>query len=176
MLSVRRATDVHPQLLDQAVLADFIAGGHFESGTCDGCGTVYRERLEAPDRRHQALLLAAGFRLRPVTTGLHAVADLFGRRRVDRQRRGVRARRRSGADGALLHLAFAGRECARAGFAAVRPEGFRNGMERLAAAIDAARRGQQRGIVRRTTTVERIARPAGGRHSPSKIEGRTATW
>jgi DNA-binding transcriptional MocR family regulator len=37
------------------------------------------------------------------------------------------------------------------GFAAVRPEGFRNGMERLAAAIDAAKRGQQRGTVRRTS-------------------------
>ena len=35
------------------------------------------------------------------------------------------------------------------GFAAVRPEGFRNGMERLAAAIEAANRGRLRATARR---------------------------
>jgi GntR family transcriptional regulator/MocR family aminotransferase len=153
MLSVRRATDVHPQLLDQAVLADFIAGGHFERHL-RRMRTVYRERLEAliaATRRY----CGGGLQIRPVTTGLHAVADLSA---ADALTVSEEAYARGVEVAPMERYCITPSRAANAlvlGFAAVRPEGFRNGMERLAAAIDAARRGQQRGIVRRTTTVER---------------------
>jgi GntR family transcriptional regulator/MocR family aminotransferase len=153
MLSARRATDVHPQLLDQAVLADFIAGGHFERHL-RRMRTAYRERLDA--------LVAAttrycggGLQIRPVTTGLHAVADLSGADALavseEAYARGVEA-------APLERYCITPSRAANAlvlGFAAVRPEGFRNGMERLAAAIDAARRGQRRGTERRGAPAQR---------------------
>jgi GntR family transcriptional regulator/MocR family aminotransferase len=146
MLSARRATDVHPQLLDQAVLADFIAGGHFERHL-RRMRTAYRERLEA--------LVAASTRycggalqIRPVTTGLHAVADLSagdaGTVSEEAYARGVEV-------APMERYCVTPARAANAlvlGFAAVRPEGFRSGMERLAAAIEAANRGRQRGALR----------------------------
>jgi GntR family transcriptional regulator / MocR family aminotransferase len=153
MLSARRATDLHPQVLDQVVLADFIAGGHFERHL-RRMRTAYRERLEA--------LTAAAKRycggvlqIRPVTTGLHAVADLSGADAVmvseEAFARGVEV-------APMQRYCVTPSRAANAlvlGFAAVRPEGFRNGMERLAAAIDAAKRGQPRGTARRTAAGER---------------------
>jgi GntR family transcriptional regulator/MocR family aminotransferase len=149
ILSVRRATDIHPQLLDQAVLADFIAGGHFERHL-RRMRTAYRERLEAlaaAATRHCGGVL----QIRPVTTGLHAVADLSGADAVpvseEAYARGVEV-------APMQRYCVTPSRAANAlvlGFAAVRPDGFRNGMERLAAAIDAAGRGQPRGTVRRTS-------------------------
>ena len=37
VLAARRAADIHPATMDQAVLADFMTGGHFER-TCVACG------------------------------------------------------------------------------------------------------------------------------------------
>jgi GntR family transcriptional regulator/MocR family aminotransferase len=153
MLSARRATDVHPQLLDQAVLADFIAGGHFERHL-RRMRTAYRERLEAlaaAAKRHCGGVL----QIRPVTTGLHAVADLTG---ADAGPVSEEAYARGVEVAPMQRYCVTPSRAANAlvlGFAAVRPEGFRSGMERLAAAIDAAKRGQQRGTLRRTFAAER---------------------
>jgi DNA-binding transcriptional MocR family regulator len=90
-----------------------------------------------------------------VTTGLHAVADLSGADALavseEAYARGVEA-------APLERYCITPSRAANAlvlGFAAVRPEGFRNGMERLAAAIDAARRGQRRGTERRGAPAQR---------------------
>src|SRR6185503_8530681 len=76
LLAARRAVDHHPPALDQAVLADFLAEGHFERHL-RRVRSACRERLEAlcaAARRSCGGVL----RLRPVRTGLHAVADLDG--------------------------------------------------------------------------------------------------
>jgi GntR family transcriptional regulator/MocR family aminotransferase len=138
LLAARRAADVHPPLLDQAVLADLMAAGHFERHL-RRMRAAYRERLEAlvaaADR-----YCAGALHVRPVKTGLHAVADLESApaERVchEARARGVDVtplsayylHRPRGADGLVL------------GFGAVGPDAVRGGMERLAASIEAARR------------------------------------
>ena len=138
LVAARTASDQHPPALDQAVLADFIAEGHFARHLRRMRG-VYRERLEAlaaAAERH----CGGALRLRPARTGLHVAADLAGADagRVSREAaaRSVEATplsaycadRARAANGLVL------------GFGALRPEAAARGMERLAAAIDAARR------------------------------------
>ena len=82
LIAARRGgADPQPPFLDQAVLADFIAGGHF-ARHLRRMRAVYAERLEAlaaaADR-----FCGGALRLRPVRTGLHAVADLEGGGRGD---------------------------------------------------------------------------------------------
>jgi GntR family transcriptional regulator / MocR family aminotransferase len=137
--AARRASDVHPPVLDQGVLADFMTSGAFER---------HLRRMRAEYRRRLAALVTAAathgrglLTLRPVTTGLHAVADVPG---VDDQAvfreavaRGVEVmplsayafdRRRRPVQGLVL------------GFAATPPDLFDAGMQKLAAAIRAAQR------------------------------------
>jgi GntR family transcriptional regulator / MocR family aminotransferase len=138
LVAARAAADQHPPTLDQAVLADFIVDGHF-ARHLRRMRLVYRERLEALNAAAERCC-RDGFRLRPVRTGLHALADLDG---VD----AVRVVREAAARG--VEVASASAYCAARtpalnalvlGFGAVRPEVSRRGMERLAAAIEAARR------------------------------------
>jgi GntR family transcriptional regulator / MocR family aminotransferase len=94
--------------------------------------------LEALSEAAQALCGGA-MRLRPVQTGLHAVAELDG---VDEERVYEEARER-GIEVTPIGMYFIGRRTMNGlllGFASSRPEALRRGMERLAAAIDAARR------------------------------------
>jgi GntR family transcriptional regulator/MocR family aminotransferase len=74
LLKARRALDHHPPALEQGVLADFLAEGHFER-YLRRMRKVYRERLEAL-KDAAARHCGGGLRLRPVRSGLHAVADL----------------------------------------------------------------------------------------------------
>jgi GntR family transcriptional regulator / MocR family aminotransferase len=143
ILTARRAADIHPAGFEQAVLADFMAEGHFERHL-RRMRNEYRARLEAlvdATARH----CQGALTLRPVSTGLHAVADLKGVDDADVFRealeRGVEVmplsayrfdRRSKPINGLVL------------GFAAIRPELFAAGMEKLAAAIEAARRGSRR--------------------------------
>ena len=137
LVAGRRAADQHPPLLDQAVLADFIGDGHF-ARHLRRMRTAYRERLEALVEAAERFCGGA-MRLRPVRTGLHAVADLDG---VDAAEvaqeaaaRGVEvtplaayyARRARAANGLVL------------GFAAVPSAALAKAAERLAAAIEQAR-------------------------------------
>jgi GntR family transcriptional regulator/MocR family aminotransferase len=138
LLQARRAIDHHPPALDQAVLADFLAAGHFERHL-RRMRTASRERLEALGAAAQRFC-GGVLRLRPVRTGLHAVADLKG---VDADRVSREAAVR-GVEVMPLAAYYSGpatpANALVLGFAAVSPEASSRGMERLAAAIDAARR------------------------------------
>jgi GntR family transcriptional regulator/MocR family aminotransferase len=137
-LAARRAADLHPPLHDQTVLADFMIGGHFERHL-RRMREAYRERLEALTAAAERFC-PDSLRLRPVRTGLHVVADLEG---VDAQKVFREAAAR-GVEVAPLSEYFFGRtktaDSLVLGFAAVRPEALSEGMERLAAAIEAASR------------------------------------
>jgi GntR family transcriptional regulator/MocR family aminotransferase len=141
LLAARRSSaDPQPPFLDQAVLADFMAGGHF-ARHLRRLRSAYRERLEALTAAAERFL-GGVLRVRPVRTGLHAVADLQG---VDATRvfeealaRGVEVMplsaylfdpTRGTAPNALV-----------LGFGAVRPEAVSRGMRGLADAVEAARR------------------------------------
>jgi GntR family transcriptional regulator/MocR family aminotransferase len=137
LVAARAAADQHPPVLDQAALADFIGEGHF-ARHLRRMRVAYRERLEALTDA-AARYCGGALRLRPTRTGLHAIADLAGARAV-RVSREAAAR---GVEATPLAAYFAGRgprpNALVLGFAAVRPEAARRGMERLAAAIDASR-------------------------------------
>jgi GntR family transcriptional regulator/MocR family aminotransferase len=138
LVAARAAADQHPPTLDQAVLADFIVEGHFARHV-RRMRIAYRERLEA---LQEAAERSCGgvLRVRPVQTGLHALAELDG---VDAERVSEEAAAR-GVEATPLSAYLAGRRRALnalvLGFGAVRPEASRRGMERLAMAIAAARR------------------------------------
>jgi GntR family transcriptional regulator / MocR family aminotransferase len=70
----RRALEFQPPVLNQAVLADFIAEGHYERHL-RRMRAAYRERLDAMVSA-AACFCGNALRVRPVLTGLHAVADL----------------------------------------------------------------------------------------------------
>jgi GntR family transcriptional regulator / MocR family aminotransferase len=146
-LAARRTADLHPPLLEQMALADFIADGHY-ARHLRRMRSAYRERLEAlVDAAEHAC--AGLLRLRRVQSGLHAVADLSD---VDEERVCAEAKARE-IEVAPLGMYFVGRPTANGlllGFASTRPEALRRGMERLAASIEAARRPAQgqRGRVR----------------------------
>jgi GntR family transcriptional regulator/MocR family aminotransferase len=124
-------------MLDQTVLADFITAGHFERHL-RRMRAAYRERLEALADAARRFCRGA-LRLRPVQTGLHAVADLDD---VDDRRVFQEAAAR-GVEATPLSMYFMDPRAATPGlvlgFAAARPEALSRGMERLAAAIEAAR-------------------------------------
>jgi len=138
LVAARLAADVHPPWLDQAVLADFMEGGHFDRHVRRMLA-AYRERLEAVTESADRLC-GGVLRLRQVRTGLHAIADLEG---ADDERVFHEATAR-GVEVMPLSWYF-NRKPARAnglvlGFAPVRPDALRTGMEQLAVAIEAARR------------------------------------
>ncbi len=138
LVAARAAADQHPPALDQVVLTDFIVEGHF-ARHLRRMRARYRERLEAVSAAAKRFC-ASALRLRPVQTGLHVVADLEGVGAVAVAReaaaRGVEvtplsayyARPARAPDALVL------------GFAAARPEAATRAMERVAAAIQAARR------------------------------------
>jgi len=134
--AIRRAADLHPPMLEQVALADFIRDGHYATHL-RRMRSIYRERLEALEAAATEFC-AGALRLRPIHTGLHAVADLDG---VNDERVFEEARER-GIEVAPLSMYYVGRRAANGlvlGFASTPPDTLRRGMERLAAAIDAAR-------------------------------------
>ena len=137
-VAARAAADQHPPTIDQAVMAEFLVEGHFARHV-RRMRVAYRERLDA--LRAAAERCCRGvLSVRPVATGLHALADLHG---VDAARVSLEAAKR-GVEAAPVSAYFAGKEPALnalvLGFAAVPPDAARRGMERLALAIEAARR------------------------------------
>jgi len=134
----RLASDVHPPALEQSMVAAFISRGHYQRHLRRMQG-IYAERLDA--LRAAVEQTGVPLRLRPVHSGLHAVADLDG---VDAERvfREAEARQIEVMPLSAYHRGSGAPENALLlGFAAVRPAAIRAGMSRLAAAIDAARRG-----------------------------------
>jgi GntR family transcriptional regulator/MocR family aminotransferase len=148
LLEARKAADLHPPILEQAVLADFIDGGHYDRHL-NRMRSVYRERLDAMadaiDRSCRGALT-----LRPVRTGLHAVGDLA---HADADRVVAEAAAR-GVEINPLAAYFIGRQkpsnALMLGFASVRRDAIRSGAEKLAEAIESARRP------RRTPTESRF--------------------
>ncbi len=138
LVAARAAADQHPPVLDQTVLADFIVEGHF-ARHLRRMRLAYRERLEAMTAAAERFCGGA-LRVRPTRTGLHAIAELDGADATAVSREAA-AR---GVEATPLSAYVTGREkpanALVLGFAAVRPEAARRGMERLAGAIEAARR------------------------------------
>ena len=135
--SARLASDVHPPVLEQAVLAEFMARGHYQRHL-RRMRAVYMERLDALEKaiRH----CGAPLRLRPVHTGLHAVVDLDG---VDAERVFREAAARDIEVMPLSHYYFGGGPRQNGlvlGFASVQPAVIRAAVTQLAVAIEVARR------------------------------------
>jgi GntR family transcriptional regulator/MocR family aminotransferase len=137
-LAARRTADVHPPVLDQAVLADLMNAGHFERHL-RRMRSAYRERLDAITSA-ATRFCGDALRIRPANTGLHVVADL---RDVDAELVWQAARDR-GVEVMPLDRCYYGRGRAlRAlvlGFGAVPPAAAVEGMQQLSEAIDAVRR------------------------------------
>jgi GntR family transcriptional regulator/MocR family aminotransferase len=74
MVNARLASDIHPPGPLQGALADLISEGHFERHL-RRMNVEYRARLEALEEAMRRYCHGA-LELRPVSTGLHAVADL----------------------------------------------------------------------------------------------------
>jgi GntR family transcriptional regulator/MocR family aminotransferase len=145
-LAARRAADVHPPLLEQMALADFIFEGHY-ARHLRRMQSAYRERLEALSDAADRLCGGA-LRLRTVQTGLHAVADLDG---VDEERVYDEARNR-GIEVAPLGTYFIGPRRGNGlllGFAATDPDALQRGMEQLATSIEAARHSARGHVAKR---------------------------
>ncbi len=143
----RGGSDPQPPFLEQAVLADFIGGGHF-ARHLRRMRAAYRERLEAlmaGAERHCAGVL----RVRPVRTGLHAVADILDA--VDASSVVDEAMAR-GVEAMPLSAYACGRgrmpNALVLGYGAVGVDAVLDGMRVLATAIDAARRSTVRDSAR----------------------------
>lgn len=136
----RLGSDVHPPALEQAILAEFMARGHYQRHL-RRMQAAYAERLDALRRAIDES--GAPLRLHPVHTGLHAVADLLG---ADAEDVFTEAAARKIEVMPLSHY-YAGTGPAPnalvLGFAAVSAEVIRADFPLLAAAIERAR--QRRG-------------------------------
>jgi len=143
ILAARRASDIHPPVPQQTILADLMIGGHFERHL-RRMRTEYQTRLDALTEA-TTRYCGTSAHLRPVTTGLHAVLDLhdLDERDVTREAfaRGVEVMPLS-----AYHFAPRGRatNALVLGFAAVPPDRINSAMERLAAAIDTVRKTTRR--------------------------------
>ncbi|MFL6605461.1 MAG: PLP-dependent aminotransferase family protein [Steroidobacteraceae bacterium] len=138
-IRARMASDVHPPVLEQMILSEFMTRGHYQRH-------VRRMQAEYAERLHalRTALDRTGvpLRLRPVHSGIHAVADLED---VDAERVFTEAKARNVEVMPLSAYYYGDGERSNAlllGFGACRPAAIRAGMWRLAAAIDAARRSQ----------------------------------
>ena len=147
LMAARRAAEIQPPFLEQAALADLMAAGHYERHL-RRMRAAYRERLEAlmdGATRH----CKGALQIRPVRTGLHAVADLV---EADPEDVWQQARDR-GVEVMPLGRCFLGRpRASRAlllGFASTPPDALDSGMARLGAAIEAAGRPRRQRAGRR---------------------------
>lgn len=139
MVKARLASDIHPQTFLQGVVADFIGEGHFERHV-RRMNTEYRARLQALEEAMRRYCHGA-LELRPVTTGLHAVADVLSGDDASVARealeRGIETmplsayyskRTESSANGLVL------------GFGSVPPRVVTESVKRLAVAVEVATR------------------------------------
>jgi GntR family transcriptional regulator/MocR family aminotransferase len=161
LVAARRAgADPAPPFLEQAALADFMAEGHF-ARHLSRMRAVYRARLEAlieAVHRHGRGVLT----LRPIRTGLHAVAELHGvddRRAADEAlARGVEVMPLS----AYRCGGVAGPGGLVLGFGAATPDQIARGMRELVAAIEAGRSPAGRAMLEGDARRGDSPRPASG--------------
>jgi GntR family transcriptional regulator/MocR family aminotransferase len=137
-VNARLATDLHPPVLEQLVLAAFIEGGHFERHL-RRMQSAYAERLEALRRAIERV--GAPLRLRPVYAGMHAIVEVHGVGaelvHTEAAALGIESMPLSSYCmdpdvGGRLNALFLG-------FGAVPPTQLRTGVTKLARAVEAAR-------------------------------------
>src|SRR5688572_17449194 len=139
----RIASDVHPPVFEQIVLAEFMRAGHYERHL-RRMQAVYAERLDALRRAIENS--GAPLKLRPVRSGLHAVADLEG---VDAESVCREAIARKLEVMPLSAYYFGDRPSQNAlvlGFGSVPPPVVHAGVAQLAAAIAQVEREQRQGL------------------------------
>jgi GntR family transcriptional regulator/MocR family aminotransferase len=135
-VTARLATDLHPPVLEQRVLAAFISRGHYARHV-RRMQAAYAERLDALRRAIDRS--GAPLRLRAVQAGMHAIVDLDG---VSAERVAEEAALR-GVETMPLSAYYYG-ESARAnalflGFGSVAPAAIHAGVTKLARAIESVR-------------------------------------
>jgi GntR family transcriptional regulator/MocR family aminotransferase len=137
MVKARLASDIHPQTFLQGVVADFIGEGHFERHL-RRMNMEYRSRLQALEEAVRRYCQGA-LELRPVTTGLHAVADVLTTDDASVAREALER----GIETMPLSAYYSKRTEASAnglvlGFGSVPPRVVTESVKRLAAAIEVA--------------------------------------
>ena len=139
LVAVRLAQgDAEPPFLDQAILADFLAEGHFARHV-RRMHTLYAERLGALEDSARRWC-GGGLVLRSTRTGLHAVGELAG---IDADRVCDEAALRGVEIAAISDYTLRSATHTRAialGFGGVAPASLDRGMQELASAIEAAGR------------------------------------
>ena len=163
--AARRAADGQPHHLDQLVLTDFIADGHYERHLRRMRG-VYAERLGAV-LDSAARYCGETFRLRPIAAGLHLVGELSDvadhEAAAAAAARGIEVMPLSAfclspatpVNGLVL------------GFGCLRPQALEEGMAQLAASLDELRR-RTRPRAGPRPACESPARPAPARASAGR--------
>jgi GntR family transcriptional regulator/MocR family aminotransferase len=138
--AARIASDFHPPVLEQAILAEFMARGHYQRHL-RRMRMAYMERLDALQRGIQ--LAGVPLAPRPVHSGLHMVTDLDG---VDAECVCSEAAARGIEVMPLSHYYY-GRGLRQnallLGFASARPAAIHTGVPQLALAFEAARRQRE---------------------------------
>jgi GntR family transcriptional regulator/MocR family aminotransferase len=136
----RLATDLHPPVLEQRVLAAFIERGHFERHL-RRMQNAYSERLDTLRRAIERV--GAPLHLRAVHAGMHAIVDVEG---VNAERVHLEAAA-LGVESMPLSAYYQGTarrpNALFLGFGAVPPTQLRTGVTRLARAIETARRAER---------------------------------
>ncbi len=146
MITARLATDLHPPVLEQMVLAAFISRGHYARHV-RRMQAAYAERLDALRRAIEKS--GAPLRLRPVRAGMHAVVEVEGVSaelvHAEASARGIESMPLSAyyfgskVDGPGVPI-----NALLLGFGAVPPAAIRAGVNRLARIIDTVRKAAAR--------------------------------
>jgi len=135
--TARLATDLHPPVLDQMVLAAFIGRGHYARHV-RRMQAAYAERLDALRRAIERS--GAPLRVRPVQSGMHAIVDVVG---VNAERLHAEAAAR-GIESMPLSAYYFGASirpnALLLGFGSVTPAAIRAGVMKLARAIESVKR------------------------------------
>jgi GntR family transcriptional regulator/MocR family aminotransferase len=135
-VAARLATDLHPPVLEQHVLAAFIERGHY-GRHLRRMHSAYTERLDALRRAIERS--GAPMKMRPVQAGMHAVVDLDG---VSAERVHTEGAALGVESMPLSAYYFGSGRRANAlllGFGAVNPAAIRAGVARLARVIEKVR-------------------------------------
>jgi GntR family transcriptional regulator / MocR family aminotransferase len=136
-IAARLATELHPPVLEQRVLAAFIQRGHYERHL-RRMQAAYAERLDAVRRAVDRS--GAPLRMRPVRAGMHAVLDVDG---VNAERVHTAAAAAGVESMPLSSYYFGGGRPPNAlfvGFGAAAPPAIRAGVNTLARVIEAIER------------------------------------
>jgi GntR family transcriptional regulator/MocR family aminotransferase len=134
--TARLATDLHPPVLDQMVLAAFISRGHYARHV-RRMQAAYAERLDSLQRAIERS--GVPLRLRPVQSGMHAVVDVMG---VNAERLHVEAAALGVESMPLSAYYFGASHRPNAlllGFGSVPPAAIRTGVTKLARAIESVK-------------------------------------